>query len=70
VPLRAHPAGTGLSALTVRPAAAAAVAEVEAEWRTHLGERDWDRMRGALDRLRQITDLPPGGEGRRGVSPG
>jgi DNA-binding MarR family transcriptional regulator len=53
-----------------QPVAAAAVAEVEAEWRAHLGERDWDRMRGALSRLRQITDLPPGGEGRRGVSRG
>jgi DNA-binding MarR family transcriptional regulator len=53
-----------------QPVAAAAVAEVEAEWRAHLGERDWDRMRGALSRLRQITDLPLGGEGRGGISRG
>lgn len=53
-----------------QPVAAAAVAEVEAEWRAHLGERDWDRMRGALSRLRQITDLPPGGEAHRRLSRG
>jgi DNA-binding MarR family transcriptional regulator len=53
-----------------QPIAAAAVAEVETEWRAHLGERDWNRLRGALGRLREITDLPPGGDGRRGVSRG
>jgi DNA-binding MarR family transcriptional regulator len=49
-----------------QPVAAAAVAEVEAEWRAHLGEREWARLRGALSRLRGITDLPQGGGVSRG----
>lgn len=53
-----------------QPVAAAAVAEVEAEWRAHLGEREGARLRGALSRLRGITDLPQGGGDRRGVSRG
>jgi DNA-binding MarR family transcriptional regulator len=39
-----------------QPAAAAVVAEVEAEWRAHLGERRWAQLREALTRLREITD--------------
>ena len=39
-----------------RPIAEAAVAEVEAEWREHLGRREWDRLRTTLTRLREITD--------------
>jgi DNA-binding MarR family transcriptional regulator len=39
-----------------QPVAAAAVAEVEAEWRAHLGQREWNRLRDALTRLREITD--------------
>ena len=38
------------------PLADKAVAEVEAEWRAHLGEAEWGRLRGALARLREITD--------------
>jgi DNA-binding MarR family transcriptional regulator len=38
------------------PIAAAAVAAVEAEWRAHLGDREWERLRGTLTRLREITD--------------
>ncbi|HEX2073812.1 MAG TPA: MarR family transcriptional regulator [Geodermatophilus sp.] len=40
----------------VQPVAAAVVAEVEAEWRAHLGERRWRQLREALTRLREITD--------------
>lgn len=39
-----------------RPVADAAVAEVEAEWRAHLGERTWRQLRQALSRLRPLTD--------------
>lgn len=39
-----------------RPVAEAAVAEVEREWRAHLGERRWSTLRDALTRLRDITD--------------
>ncbi len=39
-----------------RPVAEAAVAEVEAEWRAHLGERRWHQLRDALSRLRPLTD--------------
>ena len=53
-----------------QPVAAAAVAEVEAEWRAHLGEREWQRLRGSLTRLREITDLTPGDDGRRGLTRG
>jgi len=38
------------------PIADAVVAEVEAEWRAHLGERRWRQLREALTRLREITD--------------
>lgn len=43
-------------AATARPVADAAVAAVEAEWRTHLGARRWDQLRAALTDLREITD--------------
>jgi DNA-binding MarR family transcriptional regulator len=33
-----------------------AVAEVEAEWRAHLGERRWRQLRETLTSLREITD--------------
>lgn len=36
--------------------AAAAVADVEAEWAAHLGPATMDDLRGALLRLREITD--------------
>jgi DNA-binding MarR family transcriptional regulator len=39
-----------------QPIAAAVVAEVEAEWRAHLGDRRWTQLREALSRLRDITD--------------
>jgi DNA-binding MarR family transcriptional regulator len=39
-----------------QPVAAAVVAEVEAEWRAHLGDRRWGQLRDALTRLREITD--------------
>lgn len=39
-----------------QPVAAAVVAEVEAEWRAHLGERRWQQLREALATLREITD--------------
>ena len=39
-----------------QPVAAAVVAEVEAEWRAHLGDRRWAQLREALVRLREITD--------------
>jgi DNA-binding MarR family transcriptional regulator len=38
------------------PVADAVVAEVEAEWRVHLGERRWRQLREALSRLREVTD--------------
>src|SRR5829696_6623768 len=38
------------------PVAAAAVAEVEAQWAAHLGARRWDQLRGLLAELREITD--------------
>src|SRR6478752_10670939 len=37
-------------------ASAAVVAEVEAEWRAHLGQRRATELRRALLRLREITD--------------
>jgi DNA-binding MarR family transcriptional regulator len=39
-----------------KPIAEAVVAEVEAEWRAHLGERRWSQLCDALTRLRDITD--------------
>lgn len=39
-----------------QPVSAAVVAEVEAEWRAHLGDRRWGQLRDALTRLREITD--------------
>lgn len=39
-----------------QPVADAAVAQVEAEWRAHLGDRQWEQLRRALSRLRTITD--------------
>lgn len=39
-----------------QPIADAAVAAVEAEWRAHLGEQRWTRLREALTALREITD--------------
>jgi DNA-binding MarR family transcriptional regulator len=38
------------------PVAAAAVAEVEAEWTAHLGKRHMAQLRDILARLREITD--------------
>jgi DNA-binding MarR family transcriptional regulator len=40
----------------VLPVAAAAVAEVEAEWAAHLGERAMADLRAALTKLAEITD--------------
>jgi DNA-binding MarR family transcriptional regulator len=40
----------------VLPVAAAAVAEVEAEWVEHVGVRRMDELRETLGRLREITD--------------
>lgn len=42
--------------LAAQPIADAAVRAVEAEWRSHLGERRWSQLREALTRLREITD--------------
>jgi DNA-binding MarR family transcriptional regulator len=39
-----------------QPVAATVVAEVEAEWRAHLGERRWRQLRETLTSLREITD--------------
>lgn len=39
-----------------QPVADAAVAQVEAEWRAHLGDRQWGQLQQALTRLRAITD--------------
>ena len=39
-----------------QPVAAAVVAQVEGEWRAHLGDRRWSQLREALTRLREITD--------------
>src|SRR5688500_18125549 len=38
------------------PVAAAVVAEVEAEWETHLGRHRTAQLRQALTRLREVTD--------------
>jgi DNA-binding MarR family transcriptional regulator len=38
------------------PLAAAAVAEVEAEWAAHLGARRMSQLRGILTQLREVTD--------------
>jgi DNA-binding MarR family transcriptional regulator len=43
-------------ALAAQPVADAVVAEVEAEWRAHLGERRYGQLREALTRLREVTD--------------
>ena len=42
--------------LAAKPIADAAVAQVEQEWRAHLGERRWTALRDVLTRLRDITD--------------
>lgn len=42
--------------LAAQPVAAACLAEVEDEWRAHLGERRWRQLREALTSLREITD--------------
>ena len=42
--------------LAARPVADAAVAQVEQEWRAHLGERRWAVLRDTLTRLREVTD--------------
>lgn len=42
--------------LAAQPVAAVALAEVEAEWRAHLGERRWRQLREALTGLRALTD--------------
>ena len=38
------------------PIAASVVADVEAEWTAHLGQRGMAHLRAALTRLREITD--------------
>jgi DNA-binding MarR family transcriptional regulator len=38
------------------PAAAAVVAEIEAEWTAYLGDKRMAQLRGALEALREITD--------------
>jgi DNA-binding MarR family transcriptional regulator len=38
------------------PVAAAAVAEVEAEWTAHLGKQRMTQLRGILTQLRELTD--------------
>jgi DNA-binding MarR family transcriptional regulator len=38
------------------PAAAAVVAEIEAEWTAYLGDRRMAQLRAALETLREITD--------------
>jgi DNA-binding MarR family transcriptional regulator len=43
-------------ALAAKAVADAAVAEVEAGWRAHLGERRFRQLREALTRLREVTD--------------
>lgn len=53
---RARLVHLGDRALAARPIADAAVAAVEAAWRTHLGARRWDQLRETLTRLREITD--------------
>jgi DNA-binding MarR family transcriptional regulator len=42
------------------PVAAAAVAEVEAEWTAHLGEQRMAQLRRTLGDLREITEGAPG----------
>ncbi|WP_233488922.1 MarR family transcriptional regulator [Blastococcus sp. TF02-9] len=42
--------------VAAQPVAAAVLAEVEDEWRAHLGERRWRQLREALASLREITD--------------
>ncbi len=42
--------------VAAQPVAAAVLAEVEDEWRAHLGERRWRQLREALTSLREITD--------------
>jgi DNA-binding MarR family transcriptional regulator len=42
--------------VAAQPVASAVVAQVEAEWRAHLGERPWQQLRAALTSLREIAD--------------
>lgn len=42
--------------LAARRIADPVAAEVEAEWRAHLGERLYEQLREGLTRLREITD--------------
>ena len=42
--------------VAAQPVAAGVLAEVEDEWRAHLGERRWRQLREALTSLREITD--------------
>jgi DNA-binding MarR family transcriptional regulator len=42
--------------IAAQPVAAAVLAEVEDEWRAHLGGRRWRQLREALTSLREITD--------------
>jgi DNA-binding MarR family transcriptional regulator len=42
--------------IAAQPVAAAVLAEVEGEWRDHLGDRRWRQLREALTALREITD--------------
>ncbi len=42
--------------VAAQPVAAAVLAEVEGEWRAHLGDRRWRQLREALTSLREVTD--------------
>ena len=53
---RARLVRLGERGVAVQPVAAAIVAEVEQEWRAHLGEHRWRQLREALTALREITD--------------
>jgi DNA-binding MarR family transcriptional regulator len=53
---RARLVRVGARGQAARPVAEAAVAQVEAEWRAHLGERRWQQLRTALTSLREIAD--------------
>jgi DNA-binding MarR family transcriptional regulator len=53
---RARLVRLGDRALAAKTVADRVVAEVEGEWRAHLGERRWAQLRDALVRLREITD--------------
>jgi DNA-binding MarR family transcriptional regulator len=53
---RARLVRVGERGAAAKAVADATVAEVEEEWRAHLGERRWRQLREALTALREITD--------------